>query len=61
MNIARRSLTTNVLRGKIYVVGGIGDDGNVVKEIECNDPAINKRGVAGNTADNLFKYFLVAI
>ena len=35
MNIARYANAACVLRGKIYVAGGLNTDGKVVNETEC--------------------------
>ena len=58
---ARRAFGACVLRGKIYVVGGIDDFGNVVKDIECYDPANNNWSVVGKVDDKLYHHTLVAV
>ena len=61
MNIARSSLAGCVLRDKIYVVGGIGADGSVVKEIECYDPIHDAWSIVGTTTEELHHHTLVAV
>ena len=43
-----------VLRGKIYVVGGIDADENVINEIECYDPENNAWSMMENAIDILY-------
>ena len=61
MNIARYRHAACVLRGRIYVVGGVGTDGKVVKEIECYDPETNIWSTVGNVTDDLVYHTLVAV
>ena len=50
-----------VLRGKNYVVGGLGPNGKAVKEIECFDPANNKWSIVETVNGELFRHALVAV
>ena len=42
MNYARSWGSACVLNGRIFVAGGWGDDGKLVKNIECYDPTEDK-------------------
>ena len=42
MNYARSWAGACVLNGRIFVAGGVGDDGVLVKDIECYDPSEDK-------------------
>ena len=61
MNIARCKHASCVLRGKIYVVGGVGTDGEPVKEVECYDPVIDNWSIVGSVTANLVNRTLVAM
>ena len=61
MNFERHAHAACVLGGKIYVVGGIGTDGEVLKEIECFDPANNKWSIVETINDELYHHALVAV
>ena len=60
MNIARSSHSACVLRGKIYVVGGLDTDSDIVKEIECYDPLNDAWSIVGNKTDISCHHTLVA-
>ena len=60
MNIARSSHAACVMRGKIYVVGGLDNDGNVVNEIECYDPVNDVWSIVRNVIDISNSLTLVA-
>ena len=59
MNIARCAHAACVMRGKIYVVGGLDNDGNVVNEIECYDPVHDVWSIVGNAIDISYHHTLV--
>ena len=61
MNIRRKKHAACVLRGKIYVVGGVGTDEKAVKEIECYDPATDKWSIVETVTDDLIDHKLVAV
>ena len=61
MSIERYGHAACVLRGKIYVVGGIDAQTNAVKTIECYDPATDKWTVVGEIEDKLVFHSLIAI
>ena len=60
MNTARCTHAACVLRGKIYVVGGLDNDGKVVQEIECYDPLNDAWSIVENAIDSSFHHTLVA-
>ena len=42
MNYARSAANACILKGRIFVTGGVDDDGELVKDIECYDRSENK-------------------
>ena len=60
MNHARGSHAACVLRGKIYVVGGRNNNGDV-KVVECYDPANDTWNNVGNVTHNVYGHALVAL
>ena len=61
MNIARSEHAACVLRGKIYVIGGLDTNGTPVKEIDCYDPAIDNWSIVGTVTDDLIGHTLLAM
>ena len=60
MSTARDAHAACVLRGKIYVIGGLDTDGKVVYEIECYDPVNDAWIIVGNAIDISYLLTLVA-
>ena len=60
MNHARMDHAACVLRGKIYVVGGDNDDGDV-NSVECYDPANDSWSVVDNVTHSVCGHALVAL
>ena len=60
MNHARRDHAACVLRGKIYVVGGENDDGNV-NAVECYDPVNDSWSIVDNVTHSVCGHALVAL
>ena len=61
MNIERRAHSACVFQDKIYVVGGVNNNGSIVREIECYDIATNRWSIIGKTVDELLNHQLVTI
>ena len=61
MNTERNCHAACVLRGKIFVVGGINANEDPVKTIECYDPKDNKWSLVEETRNILFSHSLIAI
>ena len=61
INIARYKHAACVLRGKIYVVGGLDTDEKPVKEIECYNPVTDNWSIVGTVTDDLFVHKLVSV
>ena len=61
MNIARSSHAACVYQKRIYVVGGISANGNVVKEIESYDPVNDSWCIEETIEDELYSHNLVVV
>ena len=61
MNFVRSAHAACVLRGKIYVVGGLYSNESKENEIECYDPVNETWSIVGTTSDDLFHHTLVAV
>ena len=61
MNTARERHAACVLRGKIYVVGGKDQDGNLVSTIECYDPDEDTWSIVAENICELYGHAVVAI
>ncbi|XP_078490733.1 uncharacterized protein LOC144746975 [Ciona intestinalis] len=61
MNMERRSFAACVAQNKIYVVGGLDSNNEVVKSVECYDPQTNKWSIVCETEVELFNHSLVAV
>ena len=55
MNVERRSYEACVLLGKIYVVGGLDANNQVVKLIECFNPETDEWTLVGETKQELHR------
>ena len=61
MNFARIFHASSVLRGKIYVVGGVDPARNAVTAIECYDPKNATWSIVEETTDEWFEHTLVTV
>ena len=61
MKTERAAHTACVLRGKIFVVGGLDANDDPVKTIECYDPKDNEWTLVGEMEDKVFAHSLIGI
>ena len=61
MNVERKYHAACVLRGKIYVVGGLDANNEVVKSIERYDPLTDEWTVVGEKKQELYAHALIAL
>ena len=61
MTIKRSSHSAAVMDGKIYVVGGIDTESEIVRIIECYDPSNDSWSVVGETPNDLYHNSLVVL
>ena len=61
MKFHRMGHVACVLNKKIYVIGDMDVNGNVVEEIECYNPNTNTWSIVGRTANKLFNHGLVVV
>ena len=61
INVGRKYHAACVLRGKIYVIGGLDANNEVVKSIECYDPATDEWTVVGEAKEESYRHALVPL
>jgi len=61
MNVERYGHKACVLLGKIYVIGGKNESSEIVKAIECYDPKLDQWTIIGETEQECYFHFVVAI
>ena len=61
MNIERNGHSACVMQGKIFVVGGLNDKDEAVKEIECYDPSTDRWEIVANIDDEFVDHSLVVV
>ncbi|XP_078489923.1 uncharacterized protein LOC144746761 [Ciona intestinalis] len=61
MNIERSSFAACVAQNKIYVVGGLDSNKEVVKSVECYDPQTNMWSIVSETEVGLYSHSMVAV
>ena len=61
MTIERSAHSAAVMDGKIYVVGGLDTESDIVRIIECYDPSNDSWSVVGITPNDLFHNSLVVL
>ena len=61
MNVGGKYHAACVLRGKIYVVGGLDANNKVIKSIECYNPETDEWTVVGETKHEICGHALIAL
>ena len=61
MNFGRACHSACVMNDRIYVVGGLDENNDVVTQIECYDPLFNVWTIDEDTADKLCDHSVVAV
>ena len=61
MNFRRACHSACVMNNRIYVVGGLDENNEVVTQIECYDPTFNVWTIVKDTDDELWEHSVVAV